>query len=69
VIISDVMADAAVQTAREFEAAGHKAVAMPCDVTRPDEVERLAAKIVETFGKWDILVNNAGITAMAWPFG
>lgn len=62
VIISDVMADAAVQTAKEMEAAGYTAVAMPCDVTRPDEVERLAAKIVETFGKWDILVNNAGIT-------
>jgi 3-oxoacyl-[acyl-carrier protein] reductase len=62
VIISDVMAEAAVQTARELEAAGHKAVAMPCDVTRPDEVEQLAAKIIETFGRWDILVNNAGIT-------
>ena len=62
VVISDVMADAAVQTARELEAAGHKAIAVPCDVTRPDEVERLAAKIVETFGRWDLLVNNAGIT-------
>lgn len=62
VVISDVMADAAVQTARELEAAGHKAIAVPCDVTRPDEVEQLAAKIVETFGRWDLLVNNAGIT-------
>jgi 3-oxoacyl-[acyl-carrier protein] reductase len=61
-VISDVMADAAVQTARELEEAGHKTIAVPCDVTRPDEVERLTAKIVETFGKWDILVNNAGIT-------
>lgn len=62
VIISDVMAEAAVQTAKELEAAGHKAVALPCDVTKPGEVEQLTAKIVETFGRWDILVNNAGIT-------
>ncbi len=62
VVISDVMADAAVQTARELEEAGYKAIAVPCDVTRPEEVERLTAKIVETFGRWDILVNNAGIT-------
>lgn len=62
VVISDVMAEEAAQTARELEAHGATALAVPCDVTRPEDVERMAAAIVERFGKLDILVNNAGIT-------
>ncbi len=62
VVISDVMAEEAVQTARELEAQGVAVLAVPCDVTRPEDVERMAGAIVERFGKLDILVNNAGIT-------
>lgn len=32
-----------------------------CDVTRPDEVERLFAKAREMWGRLDCLVNNAGV--------
>jgi 3-oxoacyl-[acyl-carrier protein] reductase len=36
--------------------------AVQCDVTDPDQVQRLIAKAVERFGGLDILVNAAGIT-------
>ena len=34
--------------------------ALPCDVTRPDEVKRTFEQIEGVFGRIDILVNNAG---------
>jgi NADP-dependent 3-hydroxy acid dehydrogenase YdfG len=43
------------------------AVARPCDVRRPDDLEALAAEAVERFGRIDILVANAGVGAYG-PF-
>jgi 3-oxoacyl-[acyl-carrier protein] reductase len=37
-------------------------VFLPCDLSNPDEVEKLVPAAVDTLGKLDILVNNAGIT-------
>ena len=39
--------------------AGHCAVFV-CDVGKPDDVERMAAAVVATFGQVDVLVNSAG---------
>lgn len=41
---------------------GVKVLALRCDVTNPPEVQYLADKTVEEFGRIDILVNNAGIS-------
>lgn len=62
VVISDVMADQTAQTAAELSGRGIKTLAVPCDVTKADEVEAMIQKIVASFGSLDILVNNAGIT-------
>jgi NADP-dependent 3-hydroxy acid dehydrogenase YdfG len=43
------------------------AVARPCDVRRPGDLEALAAEAVERFGGIDILVANAGVGAYG-PF-
>jgi len=43
------------------------AVARPCDVRRPDDLDALAAETVERFGGIDILVANAGVGAYG-PF-
>jgi NADP-dependent 3-hydroxy acid dehydrogenase YdfG len=43
------------------------AVAHPCDVRRPEDLEALAAEAVERFGGIDILVANAGVGAYG-PF-
>lgn len=44
-----------------IRAAGGEAVALPGDVSREDQVERLFAGLCEAFGGLDILVNNAGL--------
>ncbi len=49
------------QLVERIEQLGGRAVAVPADVTEPDEVERLVAAAVDTYGGLDILVNNAGI--------
>jgi 3-oxoacyl-[acyl-carrier protein] reductase len=40
-----------------------EAVAMPCDVRQPSDLERIVAATVERFGGLDILVANAGVGA------
>jgi citronellol/citronellal dehydrogenase len=49
-------------TAREVEAAGGKALAVVADVTDPEQIEALAKRTLDEFGRVDILVNNAGIS-------
>jgi NAD(P)-dependent dehydrogenase (short-subunit alcohol dehydrogenase family) len=52
------------RTASKLEqvvAAGHAAVAVPCDVGSRASIEACATEIVERFGRLDVLVNNAAI--------
>ena len=48
------------QAAKEIEAGGARALAVPTDVTDIDQVQALVDRAVERFGTVDILVNNAG---------
>jgi NAD(P)-dependent dehydrogenase (short-subunit alcohol dehydrogenase family) len=48
------------QTAREIEALGRRAVAVPTDVTDVGQCEQLVARTLRDLGRLDILVNNAG---------
>ena len=41
---------------------GSGAVALGCDVSKGDEVERAVAEAIRAFGRLDIVVNNAGTT-------
>ncbi|MBO9514895.1 MAG: SDR family NAD(P)-dependent oxidoreductase [Variovorax sp.] len=52
---------AAAAVVDEIRDAGGQAIALAGDVTRPEEMEAMAAHAVETWGRIDILVNNAGI--------
>jgi NAD(P)-dependent dehydrogenase (short-subunit alcohol dehydrogenase family) len=45
--------------AKEVEALGRRAVAVPTDITRPEECRRLAERAREELGRIDVLVNNA----------
>ena len=54
-------ADAAQAVCRELQALGCQALALRADVSSEQEVERLVAQAMETFGGIDVLVNNAGI--------
>jgi NAD(P)-dependent dehydrogenase (short-subunit alcohol dehydrogenase family) len=46
----------------EIEDRSGKALALACDVTDPEDVNRVVAETEEAFGAIDILVNNSGTT-------
>lgn len=46
--------------AKEVEAFGRRGLPISCDVTEPDQVQRMADEAKEELGGVDILVNNAG---------
>ena len=46
-------------TAKEIEALGRRALAVPADVSRKSDVEHLFERVREELGEVDILVNNA----------
>ena len=52
----------ALETCKEIEALGRRAVSYPCDVRDEQAVEETVAAVKKDLGKVDILVNNAGVT-------
>ncbi len=46
---------------------GAEAIAVPTDVTSPEDTERLARRVVDQFGRIDVLVNNAGMSGPVGP--
>jgi NAD(P)-dependent dehydrogenase (short-subunit alcohol dehydrogenase family) len=52
------------ELARECEARGGRAVAVPTDVTNQEAVEMLAAQALKHFGRIDVWVNNASVLAI-----
>jgi 3-oxoacyl-[acyl-carrier protein] reductase len=65
VAVIDLQLEAANRVVEEIVAAGGQALAVACDVAQRDEVEAMAARVTEAWGRIDILVNNAGITRTA----
>lgn len=60
VVVSDLKAESATLVADGIKAAGGKATAVACNVTEPQDLERLLQGALDAFGKITILVNNAG---------
>jgi len=65
VIVSSRKAQACDAMVAEIEALGRRAVALPCNVGRWDEVDALAQAAWAAFGRIDVLVNNAGMSPVA----
>ena len=61
VVVGDVLADRARETAEEIAHAGGEALALALDVTTEASWTDAVAAATKQFGKLDILVNNAGI--------
>ena len=55
------------EVAKEGQAMGRKTLVVPTDVSSPEQIRALFAKVKETFGRLDLLFNNAGIGAPAVP--
>lgn len=53
--------------AAEIAEAGGTAVAVPCDVTDPDQVEGLLDEATASAGRVDVMINNAGTAGDGGP--
>ncbi|RZS93056.1 SDR family NAD(P)-dependent oxidoreductase [Cuneatibacter caecimuris] len=49
------------EVADSIEAAGGKVLAVPTDISKPEDAAHLVQAAVDAFGKVDVLVNNAGV--------
>jgi NAD(P)-dependent dehydrogenase (short-subunit alcohol dehydrogenase family) len=61
IVIGEIVPEWGDATAREIEAGGHTAIAVPTDVAIRSDAQRLANTALERFGTIDILANIAGL--------
>jgi NAD(P)-dependent dehydrogenase (short-subunit alcohol dehydrogenase family) len=52
-------------TRERVEASGRRCLAVPADVSKPEDCQRFVDAAMEEFGKVDVLINNAGIGTAA----
>ena len=62
IVVLDIDESSALACAQSIDPAGHRSLALSCDVSSKDTVARAFLRIAEKFDTVDILVNNAGIT-------
>jgi NAD(P)-dependent dehydrogenase (short-subunit alcohol dehydrogenase family) len=63
VVLADFKEDAVKAEAEKLVAAGHKALAVRCDVSDDAEVAAMVDRTVDEFGRLDAAFNNAGVMA------
>jgi NAD(P)-dependent dehydrogenase (short-subunit alcohol dehydrogenase family) len=63
VLVADIDAKEAAVTLTMVEQAGGSGEIYPCDVTRVEEVQKMAEYVFGSWGALDLLVNNAGVAA------
>lgn len=61
VVLADMDIEAAEAAARQLVAAGHKAIAVRCDVTKEADAAAAVNACVTHFGSLDMAFNNAGL--------
>jgi NAD(P)-dependent dehydrogenase (short-subunit alcohol dehydrogenase family) len=61
VVVADVAEQANQETARLIREVGGRALAVRCDVTRTEDVQRALSATIEAFGRLDFAFNNAGV--------
>ncbi len=62
VVLCSRKVEACEEMAEKLKQHGVRTLALECDVTKPEDVERVVRKTLEEFGTIDILVNNSGAT-------
>ncbi|MFL9824169.1 glucose 1-dehydrogenase [Rhodoplanes sp. SY1] len=67
VVLADVNGDAVSAAARALTAAGHRAVAIRCDVSEDAQVAAMVERTVAELGRLDAAFNNAGVMARIAP--
>ncbi len=61
VVLADVEEPALDAAVKELTGAGARAIGVPTDVSRPEDVQALADRTLEAFGAVHVLCNNAGV--------
>jgi len=67
VVLADFKEDAVKAEAEKLLAAGHKALAVRCDVSDDAQVAAMVDRTVSEFGRLDAAFNNAGVMARIAP--
>jgi NAD(P)-dependent dehydrogenase (short-subunit alcohol dehydrogenase family) len=62
IAVNDLNAETAQKTVDEVKKIGRKSIALPADISKTSEIDRIFETLMENFGRLDILVNNAGIS-------
>jgi 3-oxoacyl-[acyl-carrier protein] reductase len=65
VVVSDIHLERTRKVCEDLRAKGFNAIAVPCDVSKRDQVDALIKRTLEAYGRVDILVNNAGVNKPA----
>ena len=68
IVLADIEPGALEEAAAELRAGGTTVLAVPTDVSRPEQVQALCDRTVAEFGRVDVLCNNAGVavSGLAW---
>src|SRR5438128_2288044 len=67
VVLADFKEEAVTAEAQKLAAAGHKAIAIRCDVSDDAQVAAMVERTVAGFGRLDAAFNNAGVMAHIAP--
>jgi NAD(P)-dependent dehydrogenase (short-subunit alcohol dehydrogenase family) len=67
VVLADFREDEIKAEAQKLTAAGHKAIAVRCDVSDDAQVAAMVERTVAEFGRLDAAFNNAGVMARIAP--
>ncbi len=67
VVLADYKEDAVTAAAKDLVAAGHKALAVHCDVSDDAQVASMVDRAIAEFGRVDAAFNNAGVMAHIAP--
>lgn len=62
VVVCSRKLEACQEVSEELKQLGVRAMALACDVTKPEEVQRVVDETVKEFGTIDILFNNSGVS-------
>jgi NAD(P)-dependent dehydrogenase (short-subunit alcohol dehydrogenase family) len=69
VVLADVREELVKAETQKLTAAGHKAIAVRCDVSDDAQVAAMVDRTVSEFGRLDAAFNNAGVMARIAPTG
>lgn len=63
IVLAGINADTLAHAEETLRDRGATTLAVQCDVSKADDVEALARKVIDSFGAVHVLVNNAGVGA------